>query len=288
MKHEEDKPSSTRRALLIAGGTAAVGAAAVVAAPTAEAANGSALLIGKGNSATATTTLTDSSTTPALTVVNNGGGAAANFQAKHNTGFAGGTAAPNAYGLSAANTGATGSGAALAASGINNTGAIINTVGDLKYGLVVAHHGGPKSAANSSGGAYIDGGVRDGVVGLSAGAPADTAGVTGVAAFGSGVYGQGGLGVQGFSVDPLGAAVWAVSDGTSTSPGGVALYCEGINGATAIEAHGSSVFNGDITVTGTIFCNSPITPFTPKAPGVAAAKIQRRAGRTAIKLRPQP
>jgi len=256
-----------------------------VVAPTAEAANGSAILAGRSNSATATTTLTTSSTTPAITVINTGSGAAANFQGRHNTGFAGGTAAPNAYGLSAANTGADGTGAALAASGINNTGALINTQGDLKYGLSVVHLGGPKSVANESGGALIDGGVRDGVVGVSAGDPQDTAGVTGVAEFGSGVYGQGGLGVQGYSVDPLGAAVHAVSDGALTAPGGVGLYVEGMHGATAIEAHGSSVFNGDITVTGTIFCNTAITPF--KAAGVAAAKIQRRSGRTAIKLRPK-
>ena len=281
MNEKSDQPSTSRRALLIAGGTAAVGVAAVVAAPVAEAANGSAMICGKGNSATSSTVLSINSAGTGFSAQNTG--PAASFISETGTGFVGSTLSANANGLVAVNKGTTtGSGAALVASGQKNTGAVAQTAsGD--YGLVALHTA--TTGHLDSGAVYADGGVRDGVFSQTSGNASDFSGVSGFHwNGGAGVFGQGGIGVQGWSNTSTGAALYGTADGAGVA----GLYITTSNGADARDVTGKSVFSGDIVVTGTIYCNNPIAPIPAKAAGLAASKIQRRAGRTASKLRPRP
>lgn len=285
MSDEAVKALTTRRSLLVAGGVAAATAVASVSAPVAEAANGGAVLLGRGNTATASTGVTGTTNYPALSVTNLGLGVAAAFISKNTTCLSATTASTNAYGLYVSNSGVTGNGAALVCLGTNNTGALVSTNGDLKYALSVKHGGpGAPSKDSVSGGALIDGGHRDGVVGQTAGATVSTSGVTGYhLAGGAGVYGAGGVGLQGYSNLGGGAGLQATGDGA----GCVAVSCEGVNGADALEVVGTGRVTGDLYVTGTIYCANPITtpPVAPAKAGIAAAKIQRRAGRTSSRLR---
>jgi hypothetical protein len=84
--------------------------------------------------------ITSTGTQPTVVGRNTGVGAGALFQSAGGNGFAGGTAAPNRYGLSAANTATqAGSGAAMAASGGQNAGVIANTANADQFAIRAAN-----------------------------------------------------------------------------------------------------------------------------------------------------
>jgi hypothetical protein len=282
-------PKRSRRAALAAGGIAAAGAAAAVVAAkpqSAEAANGSALIIGSVNSATGGTTLNVTGSRPALTV-NAATGAAASFASTGSNGFAGGTHAKNAYGLSAVNFATTqGGGAGIAADGVINTGATVATSGDNRYGLVATYRG-TAATASTTGAGLFSGGNADGVVGQTSGDPNNFAGVSGYGdSGGPGVVGAGFPGVFGLT----GTGGWGVygltqpdADDTTT-----AVFADA-NGsaALALKTSGDAVITGNLTVTGTIFCPNTTIQMPPAVtPQSATARgLNRRAQAVAARLR---
>jgi hypothetical protein len=263
----KDISRTTRRALLTAGGVAAAAGAAAVVATPAEAATGSALVLGRPNTQSSTTTVTSSATGVALQV--NAVGPAASFQSTASNGFAGGTSHKDHYGLSAANRGtAAGNGAALAASGTKNTGILANTDNGEKYAVDASNRG--TTGASPAGAVSAYGGIGDGVAAATAGDPNNFSGVT---AFhingGAAVYGQGFVGVEGFSSDANGFALWAQASGP----------------AEAINAVGNVRIKGDLFVDGTIHTSaaSVDTGWVPTA--AQARRVARRAERTSARLR---
>jgi hypothetical protein len=263
----KDLSRTTRRALLTAGGVAAAAGAAAVVATPAEAATGSALILGRPNAQSTTTTVTSTTTGVAMQV--NAVGAAASFQSSGSNGFAGGTTHKDHYGLSCSNKGTTaGAGAALAASGLRNTAIVANTDNAAKYVLDASNRG--ATAATPAGAVSAYGGIGDGVVAASIGDPNSFSGVT---AFhlngGVGVYGAGFVGVEGYSNDNGGFALWAQADAP----------------AEAINAVGNVRITGDLFVHGTIHTSaaSVDTGWVPTA--AAARRVARRAVRTSSRLR---
>ncbi|WP_156225130.1 hypothetical protein [Pseudactinotalea suaedae] len=106
--------------------------------------------------------ITSSGAQPTLVGRNTGSGAAASFQSTTSNGFAGGTKAPDRYGLSASNTAtAPGNGAAVAASGNRNAGVIVNTANADKYAIRAANL---STQLGSAGAVLADGGTGVGLV----------------------------------------------------------------------------------------------------------------------------
>lgn len=167
----KSNPALDRRAVVRLSAIGAAATAATVATATnAEAAAGQAVLQGRSNNAgTAGTTLVSNGTGITLTVKNTGPGAAAYFFGQNSNGFAGGTAAANRYGLSAANSGPAGAGAGLAASGTNNTGILANTRNPNRFAVEASLLSDESSdLGNYGGGVAADGGLRGiGVLGQS-------------------------------------------------------------------------------------------------------------------------
>jgi hypothetical protein len=287
---------NTRRALLLAGGTAAAGAVAAAAAAPAEAANGGAVLLGTANTATIATTINATATRGGVITTHNAGTAAgAFFTSTGGSGFAGGTYHPNFAGVSSANYATVGgSGAAVIAVGLRNSGVIGSTAGQRFAGRFLNLAG--TATPGSSGGVYADGGLGDGVVGLTSGDPAHFAGVVG-GQFQGGVgvvgFGDGGAaGVNGDGNSDGAWGVWATAEGDAlvtpkftTQP--VALVAEVFQGATdAIHATGAVRITGDLFVNGTIHTNNPVdTSWTPPPVAPNTRRLQRNAGRAATKAR---
>ncbi len=281
---------ATRRALLVAGGTAAIGAVAAAAASPAEAANGQAFLLGTNNSASKPTYIKGSvASGAAIQTYNVGKGHASAFQSTEGNGFIGGTYSASAQGANCANYATTsGTGTGLTASGGMNTGVFAVTAGPARYAGKFESRSAtasPFDGANGGGAVLADGGIGDGVIGLTGGDPNSFSGVTGLSDGGSGVFGVGFTGVQGYTDWDGGAAgIFAQADGhnsPTTLP--VALILDVVNGATdAMQATGDVRITGDLFVDGTIHTNHAVdTGWVPPA----AAKVRRNAQRSATKAR---
>jgi len=301
-----------------------VAAVAAAAAPAEAANGSAVILGANNSSSTQTLISSTAHTGAALTGKTTGAAAGALFTSTLGNGFAGGTYSANQYGVSAANySSAAGGGAAIAASGGANTGLNANTHSALRSAVYAANygaHGDSASAVQAAGGQNFglvastgtalsfgilafntatsgtftagnvgaiaaDGGSGDG---LNVATEGDPQFFSAVSAFhtagGAAVYGNGGIGVQGYSNDAAGSALWAQADGasvTGTLP--VGLTIETIGGATdAIVATGAVTITGDLFVDGTIHTNHLVdTAWVPPA----VRQVQRRAIRSAKRVR---
>ncbi len=279
---DHDVPSATRRRLLVGGAAAvAAGAAGVIAAQPASAANGGAFVLGKGNSATLPTSIAATTTGSGLAVTNTSSGAGATLASYLGHGAIGTTRAGNRYGAFASNSSATnGGGGALYAAGGHLNGVRATTAG-VGTSAVLATQTVPLASANGNEAAVnAVGAAANGVIASSTNVDAFCLVAThfgsGVAVLGSSDAGVGVLGVGSGG----GSGLWGTADdGTSY----------------ALTTEGSSLMQGDVVVTGTLYAPTVVNGLPPGFAGdgttattptsASARRVAARAAKKAAQLR---